>query len=98
MLFLKEKQMAAIEVPFSSIIGLNISKNSPCEVTVEVNSAPAMFIGKQQLFSPTTGSARQTKYDTSRSVDCTGGQMSSVPYHKVILQTVPGVISGDHLI
>lgn len=82
-LFQKEKIMASIEVPFSSVVGLNMSKESPCQVLIEVNSSPSMYIGKQLLCSPATGCAKPTKYDTSKNVDCTGGQLFTVPYHKV---------------
>lgn len=79
----KEKHMASIEVPFSSVVGLNISKENPQQLLIEVNSPPYTFLGKQELHSSATGCALPTKYNTSNPVDLTNGQILTVPYHQV---------------
>ncbi|KAK3742183.1 hypothetical protein QZH41_012069 [Actinostola sp. cb2023] len=85
--FQKEKIMACIEVPFSSIVGLNISKDMHSQVVIEVKSPPSMYLGKQVLYSQSTGCALPTRYDTSQSVDLSDGQLLTIPYHKIKLST-----------
>jgi hypothetical protein len=79
----KEKHMACIEVPFSTVVGLNIPKENPHQLLIEVNSPASTYLGKQVLHSSATGCALPTKYDTTNPVDLTDGQILAVPYHQV---------------
>ena len=75
------KRMACIEVPFHTIQGINISAKN--DVLLEVNFPPAMYLGSQELHSGRFGQNQKVKYDTKTTVDITGEQLSTVPYHKV---------------
>lgn len=79
---LGSRRMVSVEVPFHTIQGINISENN--DVLLEVNSPPAMYLGSQKLNCQTTGHNEKVKYDTSTTVDLTGNQLSTVPYHKVL--------------
>ena len=80
------KQMACIEIPFRTVVGINVftSKQLPCEVVIEVDTVPAMWLGaRQRVQRRNHGCYTKSQYDTLRTVDLTNGQLSKVPYHKV---------------
>ena len=77
------KQMACIEIPFRTVVGINVSRTLPAEVVIEVDTVPAMWLGTQIVRQRSHGVYTKNQYNTLRSVDLTGGQLSKVPYHKV---------------
>lgn len=79
------KQMACIEVPFTSIAGINIAYQSqqPSVVLIEVNQPPTMYLGQKTLKSRKTGNTLPTQYNLMTPVDLTGGQLMTSPYHRV---------------
>ena len=78
------KQMACIEIPFRTVVGINVSRTLPAEVVIEVDTVPAMWLGTQIVRQRSHGVYTKNQYNTLRSVDLTGGQLSKVPYHKVV--------------
>ena len=77
------KYMACIEVPFMTVVGINITRILPTEVVIEVNTVPTMWLGKQIMQHRPRGVVTRHQYNTLNSVDLTNGQLTNVPYHKV---------------
>ena len=75
--------MACIEVPFMTVVGINITRILPTEVVIEVNTVPTMWLGKQIMQHRPRGVVTKHQYNTLNSVDLTNGQLTNVPYHKV---------------
>ena len=78
---LGSRRRVSVEVPFHTIQGINISAKN--DVLLEVNCPPAMYLGSQRLNCQRNGYNEKVKYDTSTTVDITGEQLSTIPYHKV---------------
>ena len=77
------KYMACIEVPFITVVGINITRILPTEVVIEVNTVPSMWLGKEIMQHTPHGVITKRQYNTLNSVDLTNGQLTNVPYHKV---------------
>jgi len=78
------KQIACIDVPFTTVVGINISQTLPAKVVIEVDTAPAMWEGTQTMQPRSHGvMATRNQYNTLCPVDLTDGQLLKVPYHKV---------------
>ncbi|CAH3018367.1 unnamed protein product [Porites evermanni] len=88
------KYMACIEVPFMTVVGINITRILPTEVVIEVNTVPTMWLGKQIMQHRPRGVVTKHQYNTLNSVDLTNGQLTNVPYHKL---TVSSATIATHL-
>lgn len=88
------KYMACIEVPFMTVVGINITRILPTEVVIEVNTVPTMWLGKQIMQHRPRGVVTRHQYNTLNSVDLTNGQLTNVPYHKL---TVSSATIATHL-
>ena len=82
-----DKPMACIEIPFRTVVGLNISTSPTVDVVIEVDTVPAMWQGTEVLQQRHDGTTcSRVQYNTLHAVDLTDGQLSKVPYHKVLHQ------------
>ncbi|KAL9958468.1 hypothetical protein ACROYT_G035483 [Oculina patagonica] len=80
--------MACIEIPFRTVVGLNISTSPTVDVVIEVDTVPAMWQGAEVLQRGRDGLAcSRVQYNTSHTVDLTDGQLSKVPYHKLTISS-----------
>lgn len=76
--------LVCIEIPFRTVVGLNISTSPTVDVIMEVDTVPAMWQGKEVLQQRRNGTTcSRIQYNTLHTVDLTDGQLSKVPYHKV---------------
>lgn len=76
--------LVCIEIPFRTVVGLNISTSPTVDVIMEVDTVPAMWQGKEVLQQRRDGTTcSRIQYNTLHTVDLTDGQLSKVPYHKV---------------
>lgn len=76
--------LVCIEIPFRTVVGLNISPLPTVDVIVEVDTVPAMWQGKEVLQQRRDGTtSSRIQYNTLHTVDLTDGQLSKIPYHKV---------------
>ena len=83
--------LVCIEIPFTTIVGINIptAPSTATTVFIQVDTVPAMWQGTKILQQRSHGAAyARVQYDTSHTVDFTNGQLSKVPFYKVILCTV----------
>lgn len=76
--------LVCIEIPFRTVVGLNISASLTVDVIMEVDTVPAMWQGKEVLHQRRDGTTcSRIQYNTLHIVDLTDGQLPKVPYHKV---------------
>ena len=76
--------LVCIEIPFRTVVGLNISTSLTVDVIMEVDIVPAMWQGKEVLHQRRDGTTcSRIQYNTLHTVDLTDGQLPKVPYHKV---------------
>ena len=76
--------LVCIEIPFRTVVGLNISPSPTVDVIIEVDTVPAMWQGKEVLQQRRDGTtSSRIQYNTLHTVDLTDGQLSKIPYHKV---------------
>ena len=78
-----KKKMVCVEVPFRTVVGINISSTLPAIVVIEVDTVPAMWLGTQIARHRSHGVFNMNHYNTLQTVDLTDGQLLKVPYHKV---------------
>ena len=79
------KQMACIEIPFRTVVGINASRSVPVEVILEIDTVPAVWLGKELIINKQNSRCEYSRYhyNTEHPVDLTGGQLFEVRYHKV---------------
>lgn len=77
------KQMACIEIPFRTVVGISASRSVPVEVILEIDTVPAVWVGKELIKQNSSWEHPRYHYNTEQPVDLTGGQLFEVRYHKV---------------
>ncbi|XP_035665134.1 uncharacterized protein LOC118408430 [Branchiostoma floridae] len=83
------RQLASVEIPFNTIVAINAKVD---KITLEVCEVPMMYFGTRVC--PREGGAvcgRAARYRRDQPADITGGQLQTVPYHKIKLRSATAV-------